>query len=221
MEKIDILKKINFYTAASNSLKEKLVKEANYQSLPAGFLLFPEGAGCSQVGFVGRGNIRVFKTGETGREITLYHVQAGDGCVLNLSCGFSNRTYPATALVTAPTEIVTYPTETFKNYMREESIQNFVFNLFATRFSQVITLIEEIVFRKMDQRLTEFLSEKFENKGRPIIRLKITQEQIATELGTAREVVNRLLKEFERIGAIENARGLIKLKKFSLLAGLK
>ena len=72
--------------------------------------------------------------------------------------------------------------------------------------------VEEIIFRKMDHRLAEFLLDRFDNKGKPRRSFHIIQEEIASELGTVREVVNRLLKEFEREGAIESSRGIIKLK---------
>ena len=212
MEKIEILNQLSFYHQSNSRFKGEIENMCRKDILPEGKLLFLEGDSCKEVGFVGRGNIRVSKIGETGREITLYHVNPGEGCVLNISCAFADLGYPAMATVEIETDIVLFPTALFKEWMAKNAIRTFVFELFSKRLSQVITLIEEIVFRKMDQRLAEFLVRKFENKGKPRRIIQMTQEQIAAEMGTAREVVNRLLKEFERVKAIESARGRIKLQ---------
>ena len=217
MDKLEILQKLSFYTLSSSNRKREIENTATYHSVETSRLLFLEGDPCKGVGFVGKGSIRVSKISETGREITLYHVQPGEGCVLNISCAFSEIGYPATATIENPVEMVIFPAVTFREWMAISEVRSFVFELFSKRLAQVITLVEEIVFRKMDQRLAEFLVSRFDNKGKPRRVLRMTQEQIAGEMGTAREVVNRLLKEFERLGAIENARGIIKLQNESRL----
>lgn len=217
MEKIDILEKLHFYSRSSSRLKSQIEVACTRVNLEVGKVLFLEGDACKQVGFVGEGSIRVSKIGETGREITLYHVNPGEGCVLNISCAFSDAGYPAVATIETPTQMVVFPATLFREWMSNNEIRSFVFELFSKRLGQVITLVEEIVFRKMDQRLAEFLVKRFDNKGRPRRILRITQEQIAGEMGTAREVVNRLLKEFERVGAIASFRGRIQLENESRL----
>jgi CRP/FNR family transcriptional regulator len=211
MDKIEILEKLGFYSLSPPRFRTEIENACTQVNLEEGKVLFLEGDGCQQVGFVGEGSIRVSKIGETGREITLYHVNPGEGCVLNISCAFSDTGYPAMASIEKPTQMVVFPATLFRDWMSKPEIRSFVFELFSRRLSQVITLVEEIVFRKMDQRLAEFLIQKFENKGKPRRVVKMTQEQIAAEMGTAREVVNRLLKEFERVEAIESGRGRIRL----------
>ena len=217
MEKIDILDKLGFYSLSPQRLKNEIESACTLVHLEVGKVLFFEGDACKQVGFVGQGSIRVSKIGETGREITLYHVNPGEGCVLNISCAFSDTGYPAMATIEIPTQMIIFPAMLFRDWMSRNEIRSFVFELFSKRLSQVITLVEEIVFRKMDQRLAEFLVKSFYNRGRPKRILRMTQEQIATEMGTAREVVNRLLKEFERVGAIASSRGRIQLENESRL----
>ncbi|UCF65292.1 MAG: Crp/Fnr family transcriptional regulator [bacterium] len=217
MDKIEILEKLGFYSLSPPRFKTEIENACTPVTLEEGKVLFVEGEGCQQVGFVGEGSIRVSKIGETGREITLYHVNPGEGCVLNISCAFSDTGYPAMATIEKPTQMVVFSAGQFRDWMSRHEIRGFVFELFSKRLAQVITLIEEIVFRKMDQRLAEFLAKKFDNRGKPKRILRITQEQIATEMGTAREVVNRLLKEFERVGAIASFRGRIQLENESRL----
>jgi CRP/FNR family transcriptional regulator len=217
MDKLEILRQLSFYKLLLSNRKREIENAATYMSIEENRLLFIEGDSCKGIGFLGKGNIRVSKMSETGREITLYHVQPGEACVLNISCAFSNVGYPATATIENTVEMVIFPSVTFREWMAIPEVRSFVFELFSKRLAQVITLVEEIVFRKMDQRLAEFLTSKFDNKGKPRRILRMTQEKIAAEMGTAREVVNRLLKEFERLGAIENARGVIKLQNESRL----
>ncbi len=211
VEKIRILERLSFYKRSAPKIRSEIENACVYLALPQGKLLFIEGDACSNVGFVGEGSIRVSKVSETGKEVTLYYVNPGEGCVLNLSCAFSNQGYPATASTDAPTEMVIFPAPLFQDWLAKPEIRDFVFNLFSQRLAQVITLVEEIVFRKMDQRLAEFLWKRFDNEGRPRRVLHVTQDKIAAEMGTAREVVNRLLREFERVGAIRNSRGKITL----------
>lgn len=217
MNKLEILGLLSFYNQSNSRFKGEIENMCRKDILPAGKLLFLEGDSCNEVGFVGRGNIRVSKIAETGREITLYHVNPGEGCVLNISCAFADLGYPAMATVEIETELVLFPAASFQEWMAKNEIRTFVFELYSRRLTQVITLIEEVLFRKMDQRLAEFLIRMFDNKGRPRRIIKTTQEQIAIEMGTAREVVNRLLKEFERVGAISSSRGRIQLENESYL----
>ncbi|GAB4338060.1 MAG: Crp/Fnr family transcriptional regulator [Calditrichia bacterium] len=211
MNREKILKRLSFYSLLHPKQQEELQEMSTYHQVEKGEVLFSEGERCGVVALVGSGDIRVFKLSETGRKITLYHVRQGEGCVLNLACAFSGRTYTATAETFEATEFLTIPAESFKDWVERGPIRDFVFELFSTRLSQVITLVEEIVFRKMDQRLADFLLERFENHGKPRRTIRMTQEEIATELGTAREVVNRLLKELELSGAIAGGRGILRL----------
>jgi CRP/FNR family transcriptional regulator len=217
MEKVEILENLRFYKLAPPKFQSLIENSARKVILPQNKLLFLEGDACNEVGFVGIGSIRVSKIGETGREITLYHVNPGEGCVLNISCAFADLGYPAMATVEEETEMVTFPSTLFQEWMAKIEVRGFVFELFSRRLTQVITLIEEILFRKMDQRLAEFLIKTFDNQGKPKRVIQMTQEQIASEMGTAREVINRLLKEFERVEAIESSRGRILLRNESIL----
>jgi len=190
--------------------------------LPTGAFFFRDGDLCEQFTLVGEGSIRVFKTGETGREITLYHVQAGEVCMMNTVCVFLGTPARATALVEAPLEALAFPRPVFLEWLTtNDVIRSFIFETMAQRLFDVMTLVEEVAFGKMDLRLAHLLCRRFANNGLPLSTLSTTHEEIAGELGTAREVVSRLLKEFEHQRVLETARGRILLRDEDALRRLQ
>jgi CRP/FNR family transcriptional regulator len=218
MTKTDILRRYAFYREAQESLQKKFAHSATAITLHRGDFYFHEGDSCSQVALLGSGSVRVYKSGESGREITLYHVREGETCILTASCVLAGMRYPAAAIAELPTDAVVFPSVVFRELITEhETVREFVFQSLASRMTDLMTLIEEITFNKMDKRLADNLLLAFHNGGRPINVIHATHEQIAAELGSAREVVSRLLKEFERLGAIEVARGRILLRNEQLL----
>jgi CRP/FNR family transcriptional regulator, anaerobic regulatory protein len=173
--------------------------------MPEGSVVFREHEGCSRIGFVMSGTIRVFKEHESGRSITLYRLEAGDSCILSMSCALSNPIHQATAVVESDAVVVTVPTQAFAELVdKSHEARNYVFSLFATRLNDIMMLLEEVVFLRMDERLLSILEEHRTRLGSNV--LHVTHEQLAEEAGTAREVVTRLLNEFSRRGMIELAR---------------
>jgi CRP/FNR family transcriptional regulator len=128
----------------------------------------------------------------------------------------------ATAQVISSVEAIVFPGNSFRNWVKtDDSIRNFIFETMALRLVDVMTLIEEVAFRKMDIRLADFLLQKFLSTEITSLPLSITHEQIAAELGTAREVISRILKDFDRLGAIRVSRGHITLQEERLLREIK
>jgi CRP/FNR family transcriptional regulator len=212
MDKIEILNKYPFYCEAGRAIQKEFEDVAVCASLNSGDFYFHEGDICSQIALIGKGSIRVYKSGETGREITLYHVRSGEACILTASCVLAEEPYPATAEIEYQVKAVVFPAAIFRDWIsRIGPVRDFVFKTLAKRVAGVMALVEEITFNKMDHRLAEFLLHRFSNKCRPNNVLELTHEQIAAELGSAREVISRLLKEFERLGAINLTRGRIHL----------
>lgn len=126
--------------------------------------------------------------------------------------------YPASAIAEADSDAVVFPAAIFRKWIDSyESIRQLIFETLAFRMSTVMALVEEIVFNRMDHRLAQYLQQKFANGGRPLNTIHITHDQIASELGSAREVISRLLKELERLGALELTRGRISLKNQKIL----
>ena len=195
------------FRKGSEGLLEELLSSSRRVSLSKNSRLYSEGDECPFVGFLLSGEIRVFKTSENGREITLYEVVPGETCILNASCILSNRSYPAEATVSLEGEILLLEGRVFRKLMTDhETMRDFIFRLFVNRFSAIIELIEEVAFGRMDVRLMEYLIEKAEND-----RITSTHQQIANDLGTSREVVSRLLKDLERKKKVVLARNLVQL----------
>lgn len=183
--------------------------------VPGGTLAFSEGELCEHVAFVLSGGIRVYKVGENGRELTLYRVTPGESCVLMLSSVLAGVGYPAVAAAEKDSDVLLMPVSTFKNWMDQSpSLRQFVYRSFTLRLASLMTLVEEIVFRKVDQRLADLLLKRTTG-DRP--ELNATHDELAVELGTAREVVSRILKELEKESAIRLARGRIRVTDRGLL----
>ena len=167
---------------------------------------------------VGNGSIRVFKAEATGHEITLYHVQDGQACLVNLLGILLKRPVVATAVVEVPTEVFIIPATAFRHWVESvQSMRKFVFENMAARLIDVMVIAEELAFRKMDQRLAHLLLERFSKERQTGCLIATTHEELANELGSAREVVSRLLKVLERRGAIAMSRGQIELMNEAFL----
>jgi len=168
-----------------------------------------EGDACSQLALLTSGSARIFKLAESGREITLYRVDPGECCILTASCMLSGRAFPANAVVESDLEAVLVPEPQLLRWMTTSaSWRDFLWGMLAGRLGDVISLVEEVAFRRMDQRLAEYLAEHALHKG-PV--LQATHSQIAADLGTSREVISRMLKDFELRGLLQLRRGRIEL----------
>ena len=178
-------------------------------SMKKGEKVFTEGEGCGRLGFIISGIIKVFKDSPSGRSMTLYRIGRGESCMLSMSCALSNPIHQASAMVEEDAWVITLRPDIFRKLMNDSEIaRNYVFTQFALRMTDNMMLIEEVVFKRMDQRLADMLIERSQS-GKEII--KMTHEELATELGTAREVISRLLKELELSGLVKLQRGSIEI----------
>lgn len=175
--------------------------------IPAGVCAFAEGEPATHIALIVSGSIQVIKSGESGRQILLYRVGKGESCILLLSSVLAGIAYPATAITEENTVAVMLPVQQFKLWLNQfESLRNFVYKHLTERLVSIMTLIEEVTFKRMDVRLAELLLNKTA-PGKP--ELTGTHEEIALELGTAREVVSRLLKDLQHEQLIILTRGKI------------
>jgi len=180
------------------------VREIN---LPADTVAFRQGDRCANYLLVIEGSVKVLARSETGREIVLYRVQRGGSCVLTTSCLLSQSRYPAEGITETHVRALAIPADTFNQGLAEsEAFRQFVFDTFSQRLAEVISLVEEISFGQLNRRLARYLLQHASGDV-----LVITHQGLATELGSAREVISRQLKDFEQRGWIEQQRGQIRL----------
>lgn len=176
--------------------------------IPAATTVFHQGDQCGNYIMVVSGAVKVFTRAENGREIVLYRLSSGDTCVLTTSCLFGNVNYPAEGATESEVEALLIPAEKFHHALQQSrSFREFVFSSFSEHLGSMISLVEEVAFGKMDTRLARYLLEHCDSEQ----CLHVTHQQLATELGTAREVISRLLKDFEQQGWLKLHRGSVEL----------
>jgi CRP/FNR family transcriptional regulator len=155
------------------------------------------------------GVARVFKIGENGREITLYRFSDGESCILTASCILGNHTFPAIAQIECEAEALLIPAPVYYEWMNRHAFwRDYTFALLSNRLAAVMSILDEVAFRRMDARVAELLLRRAASAGDVI---RITHQEIAAELGTSREVVSRILEDLHARGALIAGRGLITL----------
>lgn len=190
---------------------------ANLMHLPAGTVVFDENQPCQGFPLLLSGNIRVIKTAPNGRELQLYRVMPGESCILTSSCLLGNTRYHARGIAELDLDMVLLPAAAFHNLLgKQEAFRIYVFHLFSDRLTDLMQLVSAVAFQKLDQRLANLLA----SKPGPI---HSTHQALADELGSAREIVSRLLKGFAEQGWVRLGREQIDitdveaLKRFAAL----
>jgi len=201
--------------------KTRLSDSALLRHVPAGTLLRNGGDDCLGLVLVAEGQLRAFVLSPTGKEITLYRLLELDLCLFSASCAFSGLQFEVSVEAEKDTFFYLIPPEVFQALMRESAvIANYTSELMASRLSDVMWLVEQTLFHSFDERLAGFLLE--ESALCASETLTLTHEKIAKHLGTAREVVTRMLNYFSQEGMVALSRGEIELterQKLSALAG--
>lgn len=193
--------------ADDSDLFKELSQFGDYVKLSPGQHICMEGNQCSHLALVLSGTARVYKLGESGKEITLYRVEGGESCVLTLSCIVTGKLFPAFAISETDVEAIIIPTSKVRSWMEQQPVwRDYAWSLIASRLADVISLVEEITFKRMDERLADYLQQQRQQHGD---QLQITHQQIAADLGTSREVISRLLKDLQQQGALSLGRGQI------------
>jgi CRP/FNR family transcriptional regulator len=200
--------RIPMLSNAAPAMRAEFDRYAQVHRIPAGAPIAWEGDTCEQLAIVLEGSVRVYKVGESGREITLYRIEEAESCVLTASCILSRTSFPALAVAETDVEAVLIPAYVLRQWVeRYEPWRDYVFGMMSQRLASVIATVEEVAFRRMDARIAEFLAGLGENGA----TIQITHQEIASELGTAREVVSRILKDLERGDMIRLSRGAVSL----------
>ncbi len=199
-----------------DTLKQMVVKK----QFTAGEAMHSGSDNCSGLFLIRSGQVRAYIVSETGKEITLYHLFERDVCIFSASCMMKNISFDIMVEVEKDAQAYLIPTSIFRKISQESlPIQVFTNNLMASRFSDVMWIMEQALFTSLDKRLASFLMEQLVIEERNT--LEITHEKIANHLGTAREVITRMLKYFQNEGIVALNRGTIEIldeKKLNKLA---
>jgi len=189
-----------------DSAKALLVKYARIVEAPVGTVGYREGGPCGAYVMRLAGQSRVFKMSASGREILLYRVNAGETCVITTTCLLGNSDYPASTVVEEAIRDVIVPSAAFNQLMIDSKVfRTFVMANYGALISDLIVLLDEVAFHNVDARLAKLLLEVGAD------HVKKTHQQIADELGTAREVVSRQVKRFEQKGWVALGRGQVEI----------
>ncbi|HSM58596.1 MAG TPA: Crp/Fnr family transcriptional regulator [Candidatus Sulfomarinibacteraceae bacterium] len=182
--------------------------------IPAGRDVFVEGDHTQAIALLISGVVRVYKIGESGREITLYRFGLGESCILTANAILSQQTFPAIATVEQDAEAVMIPAGVFREWVRRYDLwRDFVFDLLSQRLASVMEIVDEVAFQRVDTRLASLLVDR----GRAQNPVLMTHQEIAAELGSSREVISRLLSGFGDEGLIRTGRGQIEILDFPAL----
>jgi len=200
-----------FLGRADASLINELKSEDQFAKIHAGHDVFVDGDRVDGIALLLSGVVRVYKIGETGREITLYRFGLGQSCILSANAILSQKSFPAIATVEEDAEAVMIPADVFRRWVNKYDLwREFVFDLLSERLSTVMAVVDEVVFKRMDRRVASLLL----NQARVQNPMRVTHQEIAAELGSSREVISRILEDFSREGLIESGRGAIEVLDF-------
>jgi CRP/FNR family transcriptional regulator len=189
-------------------VKDQLVAESAVMTVPAGVAVFGPGAVPDNLLFLLKGRVRVQQTSESGRDIVLYRVEAGESCVLTTACLLAHEPYSAEGLTETEVTAVAIPRGAFDRLMASSrDFRDFVLTAYARRITDLFRVIDDVAFGRIDVRLAARLISLAPKQD----DLAATHQQLATELGTAREVISRVLHDFQKRGFVAQSRGKITL----------
>jgi CRP/FNR family transcriptional regulator len=186
------------------ALAGRIDTEAMTMTVPGGTVVFDERQACQGFPFVIKGDIRVVKPAANGRELPLYRVLPGESCIITSSCLLGHTDYNARGIAEGETTLALLPRPLFDELLAEPAFRDFVFHLFSERIAELMQVIEEVAFRKLDQRLAGLLL----GKGKLV---HATHQQLADELGSVREMISRLLKGFAEQGLVRLSREQVEI----------
>jgi CRP/FNR family transcriptional regulator len=182
--------------------------ESTIVTVPEGTVIFGPGKPSESLLLLLDGRVRVHQVSEGGREIVLYRVEAGQSCVLTTACLLAYEDYSAEGVAETDIRAAAIPRQVFDRLISQSvGFRNFIFTAYSKRITDLFLVIEEIAFQRLDIRLAQ----KLLDLARGTDQIKATHQQLAAELGTAREVISRQLGEFQRRGWIHQSRGILGL----------
>ena len=187
------------------ALWQQFDREATYIEAQAGTVLFESSGPCQAFPMLLSGSVRVARSGSNGRELQLYRVLPGEICIITSSCLIGEAAYPARGVAESNLTAVVVPRPLFSLLIEQHPpFRSAIFRVFGERLAELMQLVDEIAFRKLDQRLASLLLAK----GGTV---NATHQNLADELGSVREIISRLLKGFEDDGLVALRREQIQI----------
>ena len=198
-----------FIKQVSAPFADAFFAQTRLAELPARTPICDEGQQCAHLALVLEGVGRVYKLSPNGREVTLYRIYPGQSCVLTASCIMSRQAFPAMAVSETPVTALLVPPAHVRNWFcAEPAWRDFVFGLLSHRLGDIISVVEEVAFKRIDLRLAEQMMSALDRGER---RLAKTHAELAADVGSSREVVSRILRDFSERGLIRSRRGEIEI----------
>lgn len=188
--------------------KQLMMNRSVIIDVPKGTMLFGPGNSPENMLFLLDGTVRVQQVSDTGHEIVLYRIHAGQSCVLTTACLLAYEDYSAEGICETDVQAAAIPRAVFDDLVAQsKSFRDFVFAAFSKRITDLFQMIDEVAFQKLDVRLADKLIALSDGGD----TVATTHQKLSVELGTAREVISRQLQEFQRRGWIEQSRGSVQL----------
>lgn len=189
-------------------IKQLLLSRSAVIEVPKDTVIFGPGHSPENMLFLLDGTVRVHQVSNTGHEIVLYRIEAGQSCVLTTACLLAYEDYSAEGVSETAVQAAAVPRDVFDDLVAQsKSFRSFVFTAFSKRITDLFLMIDEVAFQRLDVRLADKLLALSGERD----HVATTHQKLSVELGTAREVVSRQLQEFQRRGWIEQARGSVTL----------
>ncbi len=219
-DKMELRETFPFWDQLSASQQALITQRAVLREVPAGAVLSGAGTDCVGLLVLRSGRLRAYVLSQDGREVTLYRLTAGEICLFSASCVLGTAQMDLTVEAEQDSTVWVIPPDVFRQISHESAAAaGYVNTLMARRFSEVMWLVEQVMWQSMDRRLAAFLLEESELEHTDTLRL--THEQIANHLGTAREVVTRMLRYFQSEGMVRLSRGTVAITDRRRLEALR
>lgn len=208
--KNNYLSKLEFWNKLKVQEQEELIKNSVIKEYKKGSIIHSENSECLGMMIITQGEIRTCIVSEEGREITLFKLSENDVCVLSADCVIKQITFDTLMIAESDCKILLINVSYFNQLINQNIYARcYTYELISEKFSNVMWVMKEILFDKFDKRLASYLIKQTQKNNN--LKIKVTQEQIAKDLNTAREVVSRMLKRFELEKMIEIQRGIVRI----------
>ena len=201
----------NFPEIAERGLQEEIFQVGRMMSFQTGEVIMDFGSYVRMVPLVVKGSIKVVREDPDGRELFLYYLQPGESCSMSFTCCMMNKKSEIRTVAEEETEVIAIPVRYMDEWMSKyQSWKNFIMRSYDQRLNELIRTIDDIAFKKMDERLLQYLEKKAEATQSKVINA--THQEIAYDMNASREAVSRLLKQLEREGVVKLGRNKIHLR---------